>query len=1028
VVQLEGQRRSCFVPGLLLASALLGSPRPALALDPPLQASQYAHTSWTAQEGANLGLVYAMAQTPDGYLWIAGSFGMFRFDGLRFVPWQPPNGQSLPSSPYSLLVSRDGTLWIGTFGGLASWNGRDFVPHYPEVGKAFVTSLLQGRDGTVWAGVFGGPGRLCAFRGGRGECTTADGGFGEFVWSLVEDRAGMLWVGADGGVWRWHPGTPRRYPMPGPRVADLTTTADGQVLAGILGGGLREVAGDQLVPHRFGRPGKPQDWLADRDIRTNKLLRDRDGGLWIGTEGHGLIHVKDGQADTYTRADGLSGNIACSLFEDREGNVWFGSHKGLDRFRKLPVTTLTFRQGLPHELTRSILAATDGSIWVATNDGLARWKDGRTTVYKEAEGLADVHVQSLYQDADGRLWVSTASGLATFANERFVATPAGPSNEIYAMAGDAAGELWLSGNKGLARLHRGRFVDNVPWARFGRERPARALVVDRGGLWMSFWDKSGLSYVKDGKVEATYSAAHGLGDSYVAALRLDADGALWAATGNGGLSRIKDGRVATLSVANGLPCNRIHWSMPDNTGALWVYSVCGLMRVARDDLAAWITDARHRVTPTLWGGADGVPLQAQAPNYFNPPVAKGADGRIWSSGVAEVQVFDPADMPSNPVPPPVHIETLVADHRSYAVADGLGLPPLVRDITIEFAALTLVDPKTTRFRYRLEGHDTDWQEAVDRRQATYTNLAPGHYRFHVKAANNSGLWNEQGAQFAFSILPAFYQTTWFRITCAVLLIGLAWGGFRLWLHLRIRRLQQQFEATLEARVAERTRIARDLHDTLLQRFHGLLLQFQAALNLLPERPRESRKVLERAIDQVAEAITESRDTVQGLRTSAPETNDLAESLRSLAADLANTTGQAAAVHVDVQGTPQALQPLVRDEAFRIAGEALRNAFEHAHASRIHVDIRYDPRQLGVTVRDDGRGIDPAVLRKGKDGHFGLSGMRERAELAGGQLSIRSSEGEGTEVTFRAAGSQAYSKPAQARSWLPRKFAASEIGE
>jgi signal transduction histidine kinase len=329
-----------------------------------------------------------------------------------------------------------------------------------------------------------------------------------------------------------------------------------------------------------------------------------------------------------------------------------------------------------------------------------------------------------------------------------------------------------------------------------------------------------------------------------------------------------------------------------------------------------------------------------------------------------------------------------------------------------------------RFRYQLEGHDNDWQEAVDRRLASYTNLPPGNYRFRVKAANNSGVWNEEGAQLDFSILPALYQTTWFRLACVVLLIALAWSGFQLRLRMRVRRLHRQFEATLEARVAERTRIARDLHDTLLQRFHGLLLQFQAAFNLLPDRPRESKQVLAGAIDQVAEAITEGRDTVQGLRTSALETNDLADALRALVEDLANESGHAAAARVDVQGTPQGLHPLVRDEIFRIAGEALRNAFRHADAKQIDVEIRYDVRGLRVRVRDDGKGIDPEVLQSGdKKGHFGLSGMRERAALVGGKLTVRSEREAGTEVDFTAPGARAYSRHPQARSWLFHKWVA-----
>jgi len=1029
VIRQEGLPRRRLVPGLLLASVLLATPAPALALDQPLQIAQYAHTSWTARDGALLGLVFAIAQTPDGYLWIAGSFGLFRFDGVRFVPWQPPTGQALPDSPYSLLVSRDGTLWIGTFRGLVSWNGTELT-RYPETDSGFVTSVLEDREGTIWAGLFGDRGRLCAVRAGQARCSMPEGGFGTFVWSLGEDSSGSLWAGAEAGVWRWKPGTPQRLQVPGKRVGDMSTTDDGQILVGIRGAGLKQVVGDQLVPYPIRRAAKPDELIPDREVKSNKLLRDRDGGLWIGTDGLGLIHVKDGKADTFSRADGLSGNIACSLFEDREGNIWFGSEKGVDRFRKLPVTTVSRPQGLPDEGTKSVLATTDGSVWVATNDGLARWKGERPVVYKERDGLPDSRVQSLYQDADGRLWANTAGGLAYFAADRFVAVAESPSNEVYSMSGDAAGNLWLSSKQGLARLHRGHFAENIPWAALGRQQQAKVVIADRGGVWLAFWNDGGVLYFKDGKVEATYTSAQGLGAGHVAGLRLDADGAVWAATEDGGLSRIKDGRVTTLTVANGLPCNTVHWSTLDDNGALWMYTACGLVRVVRDDLAAWIADPNHRVAPKLWGGADGVPLLGQTQAYFNPPVAKGPDGKLWFVSGADLHLIDPDHPPFNPLPPPVHIETLVADHKAYPVANGLRLPPLVRDMTIEFAALSLADPKQMRFRYRLEGHDNDWQEAVDRRQATYTNLPPGSYRFRVKASNNSGIWNEEGAQIDFTILPAFYQTTWFVLAGVVLLIGLAWSGIQLWLRLRIRRLQRQFEATLEARVAERTRIARDLHDTLLQRFHGLLLQFQAAFNLLPDRPRESKQVLAGAIDQVAEAITEGRDTVQGLRTSVLETNNLADSLRALAEDLANENGHAAQARVDVQGTPLALHPLVRDETFRIAGEALRNAFRHADAKQIDVEIHYDTRELRVRVRDDGKGIAPEVLATGtKEGHFGLSGMRERAELAGGKLGVRSVVDSGTEVDFIVPGARAYSRLSPARSWLPyKKVAPSEIGE
>jgi signal transduction histidine kinase/ligand-binding sensor domain-containing protein len=1023
VIQSVGQRRGRLVSGLLLAASLWAS-RPAIALDPPVQVAQYAHTSWTARDGAVLGLVFAMAQTPDGYLWIAGSFGLFRFDGMRFERWQPPDGQALPSGPYSLLVSRDGTLWIGTFGGLSSWNGKTFVYRYPRIGPGrFVTSLLEDRDGTVWAGVMGeGHGELCAIRGGQPRCEAPRGGFGTYVWSLAQDGGGTLWVGAESGVWRWNPGEPRRYRIPGPRMGDLTTTAKGDILAGMLGGGLLQASGERLVPYRFRRAGTSGAWLADRDIKSNKLMRDRDGGVWIGTASNGLIHVKNGLADMFTRADGLSGNITCSLFEDREGNIWYGSDKGLDRFRQLPVTTLSTRQGLPDDMARSVLATRDGSMWVATDDGLARWTDdGTRRVYTERDGLPDPHVRAQYQDADGRLWVSTERGLAYFAGKRFAAVAQSLGKDAHAITGDAATNLWLSGPDGLDHLYRGRLVERVPWAAFGGRDRAQNVVADRGGLWLSFWDGR-LLYFKDGTVETTYRPFQTKSDSAITDLRVDPDGTVWASTGTGGLSRIKDGRVTALAVANGLPCNTIHWSMRDDSGSLWIYAVCGLMRITRDDLAAWIADARHRVAPTLWGAADGVTLTNVPTAVYNPSVAKDPRGTLWFVGAGDVQLVDPAHLPSNSVPPPVHIETLVADHQRFDAGNGLRLPALTRDITIEFAALTLADPKSTRFRYRLEGHDDQWQEAVDRRVATYTNLPPGNYRFRVRAANNSGVWNEAGAQLDFSIRPAAYQTTWFQVAMTLMLLCLAWAGFQVRLQMRMKRLQRQFDATLDARVAERTRIARELHDTLLQSFHGLLLQLQAGINLLPDRPRESRQVFTQVIDHVASAITEGRDAVQALRASVTETNNLPGALQALAHDLASESGNAASAHVDVQGTPQVLHPLVRDETFRIAAEALRNAFCHAQAKRIDVEIRYGQQQLCVLVRDDGKGIDADVLSRGeKHGHFGLGGMHERAMVAGGTLAIHSSPGTGTQVQFSVPGPRAYARPTPARSSILQRL-------
>jgi PAS domain S-box-containing protein len=776
--------RRATVPGLVLAWGLFVFSTNARALDTPLQISQYAHTSWTVHDGYSLGLVFAIVQTPDGFLWLGGEYGLFRFDGLRFSRWQPPGNKKIPSNPYSLLVARDGTLWIGTFEGLVSWNGKELT-EYPQIDKGFVTSLIEDRDGTIWAGVLASKGQLCAIRGGRAQCNAQAGEFGRYVWSLAEDSSGVLWVGAESGLWRWNPGPPKRIETSEMRVGDLTTTLDGQLLLGIRGAGLRRIVGGKIDPYLLRSASNPAQLIPDNEVKSNKLLRDRDGGIWIGTDGRGLIHVQDGKADAFSKAEGLSGNIACSLFEDREGNIWFASDRGLDRFRKVPIATISTQQGLSSAETKSVVATADGSIWVATIDGVTRLKDA--TVLRVSRGLPDPGAQSLFQDSRGRLWVSTNRGLAYFEGDRFVKVDGLPSKEVSSITGDEADNLWLSGTDGLAHFYKGQFAENIPWSAFGRRQQAKVIVADEGGVWLSFWLDGGVSFFKDGKVRATYSTAQGLGTGHVSGLRVDHEGAVWAATEEGGLSRIKDGRVSTLTMNNGLPCNTIHWSMDDDHGSLWMYTACGLLRVMRDDVDAWLADPTHRIRTKLWGLSDGVELRAVSPAYFNPPVAKGPDGKLWFVSSEGVQVIDPDHLPFNAIPPPVYIDRAIVDRQPYSAKNGLRLPPLVRDVTIEFTALSLGDPNNLHFRYKLEGHDDDWHEVVDLRQVSYANLPPGSYRFEVKASNSSGVWNEKGAQLDFVVAPAIYQTTWFRLTCALLVAVLVWGGFQY----RVRRLRHE---------------------------------------------------------------------------------------------------------------------------------------------------------------------------------------------------------------------------------------------
>jgi PAS domain S-box-containing protein len=771
------------MPGCVLAAMLLVLPPAAHGVSPSQRLGQYAHTSWTSRDEYSLGAVFAMAQTADGYLWLASQQGLARFDGEKFALWQPPAGQRLPSFPYSLMASRDGTLWIGTYAGPARWDGVNLTV-YPPLGQRFVTSLLEDREGNVWAGTATaeGKGELCEFRGGRAECHGADGGFGTLIWSLAEDSSGALWVGADSGLWRWKPGPPERFDMPS-RVGDLVPSGD-ELLIGIRGRGLLRFSGEKLEPFPIQLP--------DSVIQSNKLVRDREGGVWIGTEKLGLHHVADGKAETFSAATGLSGDIACSLFEDREGNIWFASDKGLDRFRKLSVSTLRIRKGPASEITKSVLATDDGSTWVASAEGFSRWRDGRIRYYLNEPGLPSTGGQALFQDHRGRIWLSTNNGLAYFERERFFPVKGQPGYDANSITGDMAGNLWFTGGNNFVRFEGDRPVEDIPWTTLGSGERGVA-IADRGGVWVGLWD-GGLQFLKDDEVRETYTPADGLGEGFVAHLRIDPDGALWAAT-EGGLSRLEEARVHTLSRASGLPCNAIHWSMEDDSRTLWLYTSCGLVRVTRGDLEAWIADSNHVVDTRRWGVADGVPLRTSARGY-SPPVTKTADGKLWFVVGEGIQVIDPDHMPFNSVPPPVYVERIVADHRTYPAANGVSLPALTRDVTIEFTALSLTDVQGVQFRYRLEGQDAEWQDAGNRRQAFYTNLGPGTFRFIVKATNNNGVWNENGAQLLFSMAPAYYQTSWFRLASAALIGALVLAGFALHAR-RVRREEKRLRNVIE---------------------------------------------------------------------------------------------------------------------------------------------------------------------------------------------------------------------------------------
>jgi len=1004
------QRGAAIALAILLACCHL-----AFALDPSLDISQYAHTAWKVREGFSKGYIGSIVQTADGYLWLGTEFGLLRFDGVRAVPWQPPQNQHLPPGAiFSLLVTRDGTLWIGTTKGLASWKGGKLT-QYPELAGQSVFRLLEDHEGMIWIGAVGVPsGRLCAIQNGGVHCRGEDGSLGPGVTELYEDSKGNLWVGVKDGLWRWKSGPPHFYPMPGSgdSIQAFGEDNDGALLISTRTG-IRRFVDGRTEPYLL--LGIAQQFQVER------LLRDHEGGLWIGTRDRGLVHLHQGKTDVFGQSDGLSGNDVLRLFEDREGNIWVATLDGLDRFHDLTVSTFSVKQGLSNSVVGSVLASGDGSVWFGTDGALNRRNNGQIITYDSREGKLDgLAPSSLFQDTHGRLWVSTQGGVGYVENDRFVRASGVPGGNVNAIAEDTAGNLWVA-NQDLGLLHflPGNVVRRIPWAELGRNDDTNVLAGDpfRGGLWLGFYN-GGVAYFADRKVKASYSSANGLGEGRVNDLRFDQDGALWVAT-ESGLSRLQNGRVATLTSNNGLPCDAVNWVIEDEAHSLWLDMPCGLVRIVRSELDPWaaaVDKGEHfnrTIQTTVFDSSDGVRSRAYESSY-TPHVTKSTDGKLWFAGLDGASVIDPRALAFNKLPPPVHIEQITADHKTYwqnlsgdASSSQPKLPPLVRDLEIDYTALSLAVPEKVRFRMKLEGWDRDWKDTGNERKAFYSNLPPRHYRFRVMACNNSGVWNEAGDTLDFSIDPAYWQTNWFRVSCVAAFLLILWALY----HLRLRQLAHQFNITLEARVNERTRIARDLHDTLLQSFQALLYRLQSVRRVLPDRPEEAAQRLDSAIDQTAQAITEGRDAVHELRSSTVVANDLAQAISALGEDLATPANNhhAAAFGVQVEGAARNLHPILRDEVFRIAGEAMRNAFRHAEAKQIEVEIRYDDRQFRMRVRDDGKGIDPKVLTQdGQAGHYGLHGMRERAKLVGGRLDVWSELNSGTEVELSIPGPIAYS--------------------
>jgi signal transduction histidine kinase/ligand-binding sensor domain-containing protein len=993
--------------------------RPAHALDPTRHISQYGHTAWRIRDGYLGASPNAIAQTADGYLWIGTNAGLVRFDGVRFVPWTPPSGRQLPSpAVYSLLAARDGSLWIGTLAGLSHWVNQDLINY--QAGRGMIVSILEDRNGTVWisrtrpsddAGILCqviGTGMRCHGKADGIPASDNEGG------ALIEDAAGNLWIGGSTGIVQGKSGAFTAYTLSGltsttgvDGVLSLAANPDGSLWVGTEGTGpglgLQQL--DRGVWKPFVIPG-----LDGSTLDVHALFLDRENALWIGTWTQGIYRVHGHEVDRFRSADGLSGDSVYRFHQDREGNLWLVTTKGIDMFRDRRVATFSAREGLGTEEVDSVLASRDGTVWIGGDRALDALHRNQSRVFsiQTGKGLPGIQVTSLLEDHTGRLWVGIDTTLSLYRDGKFSRIDRSDGSRMGLVTGiaeDGDGNIWVVVNRPPRVLVRIRDLEVQEELSDPKISSVRAVAADpRGGIWLGLTNGDLVRY-RYGQLQVV-PFKH---DSRVNQLFVNADGAVVGATAFG-LIGWKEGTQQTLTVRNGLPCDGVNAFVTDRQGDLWLYMQCGLVQIASPQLQRWWEHPDVRLQVRTYDAFDGVepglaPFQG---------AARSADGRLWFANNGVLQMVDPAHLAANVVPPPVHVEEVIADRQSYAPRDDLRLPPLTRDIEIDYTALSFVVPQKVRFRYRLEGHDSDWQEPGTRRQAFYSALRPGGYTFRVIASNNDGLWNEAGATFTFSIAPAYYQTGWFQAISAGVLLLAGWGAHRARLWQIARRLRAQFAT----RAADRARIAEELHDTLIQDLAALSLQAEVMDDQLPHEPDAAKQTLETVRARMQRVVSDGRRGMTELHQGVSGGEDLADALSRAAQDLRGPNGPS--FHIVVQGRPRALHPLVGDEVYRIAREAVANAFRHAAARRIDVEVSFTSDELRVHVHDDGRGVSEEVIEAGRPGHFGLQGMRKRARNIGATLTVWSRVDQGTEVAVIVPGRSAFQRPSRRPTTRPAR--------
>jgi signal transduction histidine kinase/ligand-binding sensor domain-containing protein len=953
------------------------------ALDRSRPAFHYLQAAWTQAEGSALPAIQAIAQTADGYVWLGTHTGLIRFDGVRFVRWESSLGGRLPDTDVrSLLASSQGGLWVGTVAGVCR-RDRGRIIRYAAADrliKGLVFAMAEDSSGSLWVITLQETNTSLAVLRPDGSVQaygSADG-LPDRLKAFVPDQAGYLWMGTDKGLCRWRPGN----------RAICSSSASVQVQSVIEGAAgellMTDIAGRKVLRLRNGKLESMVTGLENTSLSPRVLMRDRKGSIWIGTVGQGLLRFSDGRLERFTHRDGLSSDLTTSLMEDREGNVWAGTAKGIDRFRDPEILHFSSLDGLSSDVTFSVCATPDGATWVGTaGGGLNRILKGKITQYLMKSGLPSTTVLSLYADQDGRLWAGTTAGLAYLSGNRFVEVrgPDGmPLHRVFALTGDRTGTIWLADSKaGLVRIRKG--IATALSLGGEDKKIYKLLATHDGTVWIGLY-QGGVVALRGGETKS-YGTQQGLGDGAVQAMYEDRGGVLWVGASSG-LSRFRNGSWTTWASGQGLR-EGVQGIIGDNRGGLWVVTASGLSRLPLDELEQsrdgsplQLTFAQYRHTHEL--------RLASGSGMSGPQMSRSEDGRIWISTEDGVAVLDPERIRANPVAPPVVIEQMVIDGKpidTTSIAEGVFRG---RELQITYTALSLTVPEQVRFKYRLEGIDKDWTDAGTRRNVAYVNLPPARYRFQVIACNNDGVWNTAGASFGFRLVPYFYQTTWFAGLCAAVLAILIWGGHKL----RVRRLLYRFQLAAQ----ERASITRELHDSLLQGFSGVVYQLEAAARQFESDPEMSKQRLERAIDQADQSLLEARRSLMSMRIAALENSSLAEALSAIGAKLTEDTPTT--FRLIVKGHVQQLGYDAQANIYLIGREAITNAVNHSGARRIMAQLVYADKEVRLLVQDDGVGFDPEAALEKKD-HWGVAGMQERAKQIAATFDLETESGRGTRI-------------------------------